>query len=151
MLYLLHYYRSFFFLVETNACYGCVCKTMVIIPMCLSYIYICLSNVACYLSFLYFWWLCTVMMVVYLIFFIFFLVSRFFFFNQVGVLCYVIFIIFLKKMFQFCNVGIEYCESLMMLWMLIERRLMMFMWRMGSLLLWSLISRYYLPIFFKLL
>ena len=52
-----------------------------------------------------------------------------------------------KKMFQFCNAGIEYGESLMMLWMLIERRLMMFMWRMGSLLLWSLISRYHIPIF----
>ena len=40
----------------------------------------------------------------------FFLVFGFFFFNQAGVLCYVIFII-LKKMFQFCNAGIEYGES----------------------------------------
>ena len=60
-------------------------------------------------------------------------------------LCNFYFIFF--KMFQFCNAGNEYGESLMMLWMLIERRLMMFMWRMRSLLLRSLISRYYLPIF----
>ena len=57
-------------------------------------------------------------MVVYLIFFIFFLVSEFFLFNQARVLC-----------------------------LLIQRRFMMFMWRMGSLLLWSLISRYHIPIF----